>query len=112
MLIFVNMLYIPDTNTFFVTNYPLYKQAKANVVAVYLLIIWLFGKCFRCHSDNMSIPCFVYPHTNIPRDKSTPGGDTYNTRSERMQYSKYEQEESHLSVPLFSGIKYLRFYSY
>ena len=57
-------------------------------------------------------PCFVYPHTNIPRDKSTPGGDTYNTRSERMQYSKYEQEESHLSVPLFSGIKYLRFYSY
>ena len=28
-----------------------------------------------------------------------------------MQYSKYEQEESHLSVPLFSGIKYLRFYS-
>jgi hypothetical protein len=56
--------------------------------------------------------CFVYPHTNIPRDKSTPGGDTYNTRSERMQYSKYEQEESHLSVPLFSGIKYLRFYSY
>ena len=63
-------------------------------------------------------PCFVYPHhisdphTNIPRDKSTPGGDTYNTRSERMQYSKYEREESHLSVPLFSGIKYLRFYSY
>ena len=46
----------------------------------------------------------MYPHTNIPRDKSTPGGDTYNTRSERMQYSKYEQEESHLSVPLFSGI--------
>jgi hypothetical protein len=27
-----------------------------------------------------------------------------------MQYSKYEQEESNLSVPLFSG-KYLRFYS-
>ena len=53
----------------------------------------------------------MYPHTNIPRDKSTPGGDTYNTRSERMQYSKYEQEESNLSVPLFSGIKYLRFYS-
>ena len=46
----------------------------------------------------------MYPHTDIPRDKSTPGGDTYNTRSERMQYSKYEQEESHLSVPLFSGI--------
>jgi hypothetical protein len=41
-------------------------------------------------------PCFLYPHTNIPRprDKSTPGGDTYNTRSERMQCSKYEQEES------------------
>ena len=45
----------------------------------------------------------MYPHTNIPRDKSTPGGDTYNT----MQCSKYEQEESHLSVPLFI----LRFYS-
>jgi hypothetical protein len=39
-------------------------------------------------------PCFVYPHTSIPRDKSIPGGDTYNTRSERMQCSKYEQEES------------------
>jgi hypothetical protein len=41
-VIFVNMLYISDTNTFFVTNYPLYKQAKANIVAVFAhnLVIW------------------------------------------------------------------------
>jgi hypothetical protein len=63
------------------------------LVAKYMQSLAL-GSTRRCHSD-----------MSIPRDKSTRGGDTYNTRSERMQYSKYEQEESHLSVPLFSGIK-------
>jgi hypothetical protein len=77
-------------------NEPLFLVSVDKLPTCYareqvITVIWAF-------------PWFVYPHTNIPRDKSTPGGDTYNTRSERMQYSKYEQEESHLSVPLFSGI--------
>ena len=63
-------------------------------------IIARFRFDYGCHSDtNIPVVLVVF--------KSTPGGDTYNTRSERMQCSKYEQEESHLSVPLFI----LRFYS-